>query len=45
VTNYTYDNPLTTANVTHVQQMDSVQGSIDSYISYLANGNIQTQQD
>ncbi|MCU1340162.1 MAG: hypothetical protein JWO19_5743, partial [Bryobacterales bacterium] len=42
-TQFTYDNPLTTANLTQVQRWDSAQNQFISRSStYLANGNVQS---
>jgi len=41
---YTYDAPLTTANLTKLQQTDSATGASNaSCWTYLANGNVSTQ--
>ena len=46
VTTYSYDNPLTTANLLQLQQADSVNGgSVTSLWTYLSNGNLSTQTD
>ncbi|HEV8414604.1 MAG TPA: RHS repeat-associated core domain-containing protein [Bryobacteraceae bacterium] len=45
-TTYTYDNALTTANLTQVQQYDStINNNITSTFTYLANGNLASQTD
>jgi RHS repeat-associated protein len=46
ITNYSYDNYQTTANMTQAQQWDSLQGKyISTSYQYLANGNISQITD
>ncbi len=47
VTNYAYDQPLTTANVTQVQHCDvsSTGFCVASHATYASNGNVLTQTD
>jgi RHS repeat-associated protein len=44
-TTYNFDSPTTTANLTTLQQTDSVQGMISTNWTYLANGNLSTTID